>query len=108
MMCEVSTDRPTEGDVRCPTCGARQEWSDACRRCKCDLTLLREVAHAVQATRCRCMRLLRAGRVQEALREARRLYVLSPDHATARLLAVCRLLHGDWAAAITAAQNVGF
>ena len=35
---------PTPGDdapsgVCCPTCHAEQEWSDTCRRCKCDLTL---------------------------------------------------------------------
>ena len=29
--------------MRCPTCRAEQEWSDNCRRCRCDLQLLREV-----------------------------------------------------------------
>ncbi len=103
-MAEVSLDVPTDGDVRCPTCGARQEWSDACRRCKCELILLRRVTDAVQANRRRCLGLLQAGRVREALRYARRSYALSPDRPAARLLAVCHLLQGNWTAAFTMAQ----
>ena len=104
MIDEASLDRPADGDVRCPTCGARQEWSDACRRCKCELILLRRVTGAVQAGRRQCLRLLRVGRVGEALRHARRLYALSPDRPAARLLAVCHLLQGNWIAAATMAQ----
>lgn len=103
-MCEVSPDRPANGEVCCPTCGARQEWSDACRRCKCELTLLRRAADAVQAGRRRCLWLLQTGRHREALRHARRLYALSPDHRAARLLAVCYLLQGNWTAAVAIAQ----
>ena len=44
MMAEGLLDRPADGEVRCPTCGAVQEWSDACRRCRCELTLLRRAA----------------------------------------------------------------
>lgn len=103
-MGDGSPDSPANGDVRCPTCGARQAWSDACRRCKCDLSLLRRVTDAVGASRRRCLASLRAGRVQEALRHARRLYALCPDRPTARLLAVCHLLQGNWTAAVTMAQ----
>ncbi len=103
-MCEGSPDRPIEGDVRCPTCGAWQAWSDVCRRCKCELTLLRRATDAAQANRRRCLRLLRAGRVQDALRYARRWYAFSRSRPAARLLAVCHLLQGDWMGAVTIAQ----
>ncbi|MGA2032285.1 MAG: hypothetical protein ABSG68_08530 [Thermoguttaceae bacterium] len=100
-----SLDRPAGGAVRCPTCGAMQEWSDACRRCRCELALLRQVSDAALSTRRRCLRALHAGHVPEALRHARRLYALCPDQPAARLLAVCHLLQGNWAAAATMAQS---
>ena len=47
-----------------------------------------------------------AGRPRrEALRQARRLYALSPDRATARLLAVCHVLCGNWTAAVAAGNR---
>jgi hypothetical protein len=99
------TPHPSAGrDVRCPTCGAVQEWSDACRRCRCELTLLRRATAQALANRRRCLRDLQAGRIPEALRHARRLYALCPDRPAARLLAVCHLLHGHWAAAAAAAR----
>ena len=103
-MGDVSLGIPADGEVRCPTCGARQEWSDACRRCKCELILLRQVTDAVQASRRRCLGLLRIGRAREALGHARRAYALSPDRPAARLLAVCHLLQGNWIAAVAMAQ----
>ena len=93
-MSEGSLDNSADGDVRCPTCGAWQDWSDACRRCRCDLTLLRRMAEAIQASRRRCLCALRAGRTSEALHHARRLQALCPDRSAARLLAVCHLLQG--------------
>ena len=40
-MSGTPTERPAgRMNVRCPTCGQWQEWSDSCRRCKCDLLLL--------------------------------------------------------------------
>ena len=103
-MSEGLSGRSAHGDVRCPTCGALQEWSDACRRCQCDLTLLRRVMQAAQTSRQRCLCALRAGRISEAVRHARRLQALCPDRSSARLLAVCQLLQGNWLAAATMAR----
>ena len=105
---DVSTyDRTTDQRMRCPTCGAKQTWSDACRRCKCDLTFLRSAAEASRGHRRRCLLLLRAGRHGEALRQAQRAYALHPDPRSARLLAVCHLLCGHWISALAIAQLFG-
>jgi hypothetical protein len=104
MMSEGSPGNSANSDVRCPTCGAWQDWSDACRRCRCDLTLLRRVAEAIQTSRRHCLCALRAGRTSEALQQARRFQALCADRSAARLLAVCHLLQGDWLAAATVAR----
>ena len=104
MMTEDSSKTPTGGDLRCPTCGAVQEWADACRRCRCELALLRRTTAAALTSRRLCLCALRAGRAAEALRHARRLYTLSPDRPAAHLLAVCHLLRGHWTAAAAMAQ----
>ena len=103
-MPEGSFDNSANGNVRCPTCGALQEWSDACRRCRCDLILLRRVALAIQSRRRRCRRALQSGRISEALHHARRLQTLCPDPSAARLLTVCHLLQEDWFTAATVAR----
>ena len=54
-MSEGSLGNSANSDVRCPTCGAWQDWSDACRRCRCDLTLLWRVAEAVRTSRRHCL-----------------------------------------------------
>ncbi|MFH1918620.1 MAG: hypothetical protein ABIP48_01860 [Planctomycetota bacterium] len=99
--------RPEVGRVRCPTCNARQAWADTCRRCQCDLTLLGSAHAACAGYRRRCLWHLRAGRIAEALRQAHRGHALCPDARSARLLAVCHLLSGNWARAITLAQLAG-
>lgn len=101
-----SLDNSAQGDVRCPTCGALQDWSDDCRRCRCDLSLLRRAAEAIPTSRRRCLGALRAGRISEALDHARRLQALSPDRSAAQLLAVCHLLQGSWLSAATLARIV--
>jgi hypothetical protein len=98
-----SDARPT---VRCPTCRALQEWSDTCRRCKCDLRLLRAAADSRDRHRRRALRSLRDGRPAEALRHARHLRRLLPDADSACLLAACALLCGDWATAVALAEGV--
>lgn len=103
-MSEGLSDRSANGDVRCPTCGVLQEWSDACRRCRCDLTLLRRVMEATETSRQHCLCALRAGRISKAIRHARRLQAFSPDQSSARLLAVCQLLQGNWLAATAMAR----
>jgi len=94
-------DTPLRGTMTCPTCGAAQDWSDACRRCRCELVLLRRVADTARAERQRCLQSFHAGRVSEALGHARRLVAISPDPSAVRLLAVCHLMLGNWSAATT-------
>jgi len=89
-----------DGSVRCPTCQARQSWSDACRRCRCDLALLRRIDESGSQTRRRCLKNLREGRFAAAVRCARRGFALSPDERSARLLAVCLLCHREFAEAV--------
>jgi hypothetical protein len=85
--------------VRCPTCRASQPWSDACRRCKSDLRLLREFAEAYEQSRRACLDHLRQGRLREARAAANRCLELSPDPTSRRLLALVALRSGDWTAA---------
>ncbi|NLF70444.1 MAG: hypothetical protein GX575_15535 [Candidatus Anammoximicrobium sp.] len=91
---------PAPGQFRCPTCGARQDWSDVCRRCKCDLSLTVAAHRRRSQLRTRCLAHLRADRLDAALSAATELHALTPDDDATRLLAVARLLHGDYAAAL--------
>jgi hypothetical protein len=103
-MTEDSAESVAGRALRCPTCGAVQEWADTCRRCRCDLGLLEQVAAQARACHDRCLRALQAGRASEAAVHARRLYELCPDLSAARLLAVCHLLQGNWIAAVRLAR----
>lgn len=94
-----------QGEVRCPTCNAKQPYADTCRRCKCDLGLLKSMAEASLRTRRRCLVHLRAGRISAALAQARRAFALRPEKRSARLLAVCHLLNGDFREATRAART---
>jgi len=98
-------DRPA-AVLRCPTCGARQGVSDACRRCKSDLRLLRTALDAYDWHRGSCLLDLDAGRLDAALRHARKCYELSPGPESNRLLAVCQLLRGDWSEAVEFARSL--
>jgi hypothetical protein len=91
---------------RCPTCRALQEWSDTCRRCKCDLRLLRDVAESYRRTRRRCLLALRSGQAPEALRAARACRRLRDDDESRRLVALSLLLASDWPAAAAMAQDL--
>ena len=82
--------------MRCPTCAAVQVWSDACRRCKSDLRLLREAADEYAAQRRQCLINLRQNRNRAALDQARRCFALRDGEEAHRLLAVCELLNGNW------------
>ena len=97
--------RATEG-LRCPTCGARQAWTDTCRRCKSDLRLLREALAAYERHRRSSLRDLHAGRLESARGHARRCQELRPGPESQRLLAVCQLLRGDWLDAVALARAV--
>jgi hypothetical protein len=86
--------------LRCPTCRAEQPWSDACRRCKCDLRLLRDLVEEYTATRKRCLVSLRQNQLGAALEQARQSFALHAGADSRRLLAVCELLKGHWKAAL--------
>jgi len=92
-----------QDEMSCPTCHARQPWSDECRRCKCDLSLLRQLWRASEAGRRRCLCQLRAGRADRALRHARRYATIAGAPQAARLLAVCHALCNDWCNALAVA-----
>ncbi len=93
---EATNQHASPQEMVCPTCDARQTWSDECRRCKTDLSLLRQIWQMAEAERRRCLRELAAGRPRQAQRHARR-YATYVGHAEAsRLVGVCNLLCEDW------------
>jgi hypothetical protein len=97
---------PLDGpELSCPVCKARQAWSDTCRRCRADLSLLHRVERSRRASRRRALGLLREGRAGEALPFARQAHALSPDAASRRLLTVCLLLVEAWAEALQTADG---
>jgi hypothetical protein len=102
---DPKSSRPTEG-LRCPTCGARQGWSDACRRCKSDLRLLGDAIKDYERHRRATLLDLDAGRFDAALGHARRCHELRPGPESHRMMAVCQLLRGDWADALQIARGV--
>ena len=87
-------------DFRCPTCGARQDLAEVCRRCKCDLSLVVAVQRRRHALRRQCLLRLGQGQPEPALQAARELYSLAPDADSTRLLAVARLRCGEYARAL--------
>ncbi len=105
MGCDPGDDLGADGMVRCPTCGARQPWSDTCRRCKSDLSLLRRVVEALTGTRRSALAHLRSGRLSEALCDAETCWLIDPSAQSARLVAVCQLLLGRWEEALRAASR---
>ena len=103
-MADLEFDSIAGDTLVCPTCKARQEWSDTCRRCRSDLSLLRQMAGAFCASYHRALEALRDDRIAGALVESEAAYTLCPTPRSARLLAVCRLLAGDAAGAMVAAR----
>lgn len=93
------------GEFLCPACGARQTWSDVCRRCRCDLALFRQTAAAWLAHWRRCLNHLRAGDVELAVGAAEQCCDVSPTREARRLLAVCRLLQRDFPGALAASRR---
>ena len=92
--------------MRCPTCGARQVWAETCRRCKCDLRLLRAANGAYERHRGNCLHLLNIGFAQGALRHARSCQQLIPGAEGERLVALCQLLLGNWADALEGSRRI--
>lgn len=91
--------------LRCPTCRAEQPPANVCRRCRCDLSLLRAVLDEAAFCGCGALRALAAGDVDGARRLAERAFDLDPVLAHRRLLAVCALLQEDFAAAARLAHT---
>ena len=90
--------------LRCPTCRAEQPPADVCRRCRCDLSLLRAVLEAAAGCRRGALRALAAGDSDAARTLAQRAFDLDPLPSHRRLLAVCALLQEDFAAAARLAR----
>jgi len=103
---------PSIAELRCPTCGAVQQPSAECRRCRCDLGLLiacleqeqaAEREEALQreqaALRRSALRSLSRGDVPAALSAAEQLAGIAPPACGLPLLAVCQSLAKDWPAA---------
>lgn len=107
-MAVSSTDRTAAARMMgCPTCGARQQPTDTCRRCKCDLSLLRSVHEYRELLRGRALACLKQRRIGRATHIARACYRLSPDREIARLLAVCYVMQGQFAPALRLFQPGG-
>ena len=80
----------------CPVCRAAQAWSDSCRRCRCDLRLLRQADEACRHARQQTLFHLCAGRWADAHHAAHTYHALRPGFDSRRLLASCYLLSGDF------------
>jgi hypothetical protein len=100
---DLAASRPAE-ELRCPTCGARQGWSDTCRRCKSDLRLLRAALEAYERHRRWTWQHLNAGWLETAMWHARKCHGLRPGPESHQLLAVCQLLRGDFLDAVALAR----
>jgi hypothetical protein len=90
------SDGPLDDSLVCPVCRAAQVWSDTCRRCRCDLRLLRRADEARRAARRRVLLHLRGVRWADARRAALAYHALAPGADSRRLLAVCCLLGSDF------------
>jgi hypothetical protein len=91
--------------LRCPTCGAAQAWSDTCRRCRSDLSLLHQALRGVQSLRRECLAALRDGRYDEAVEAARRCCRLDASRENRHLLAMAQFYRGRFATAVRLAQG---
>lgn len=103
----MSDERTTAETVRCPTCRARQPWSDVCRRCQSDLRLLRAFARVYAHARRLCLARLEADDAPAALAAARRCQALDPCPESRRLMALASLAAGDWDASSSWARAAG-
>ncbi len=95
-MTESAFKHAAKDEMNCPTCRARQVWSDECRRCKCDLSLLRKFRYSSERERKSCLRQLRVGRPDRALTHARRYAIMAGDAEATPLLGACLLMCGNW------------
>ena len=103
----ISTPHDCRAPLHCPTCNASQDWSDVCRRCKCDLSLVVTLLRRRERLQDTCRRELLAGQYEEARHAALACRAISNDPDTIRLLAVSCLASGRTAAAVRVAQAYG-
>jgi hypothetical protein len=80
-------------------CKAENAQGPNCRRCKADLSLLFRLEEHRASLLAAAAESLRAGRVEEALSNARRAHELRRGEDSGRLLVVVALLRRDYAAA---------
>ena len=93
-------------ELRCPTCGAPQAGTDRCRRCKCDLRLLRAALDFYEQNRRLCLQSIRAGDPQTALLHASSCHRLEPGSESRRLLALSHLIAENWQSALDQAESI--
>ena len=85
--------------MRCPACKAENSQAAQCRRCKADLSLLLTVEQHHERALAAARRFLAAGETAAALAAAAEAERLRRDDESRRLLALARLLNGDFAGA---------
>jgi len=91
-------------EIRCPVCRAVQAPADVCRRCRCDLGLVRATIETFRQQRGQCLQSIRKGAWPDALRHARAAHELCPSRESTRLIAVCHLFCQQWPSALAAAR----
>jgi hypothetical protein len=92
--------------LRCPVCKAENTEGPQCRRCKADLSLLFALEEQRRAALDAARAAVARGDREEFLSAAERADTVRSDDESRRLLAVARLLHGDFAGAVREAQRV--
>ena len=90
------SEETCEAEVTCPVCRAEQPWTNTCRRCRCDLGMLRQADAFARAIRRRALVALHNRRWTEALDEARAYHAIYAGEESRRLLAVCCLRCGNF------------
>jgi hypothetical protein len=86
--------------MHCPACKAEQVWSNECRRCRADLSLLRGATEAARRAERECLAALSQADFAKALAAAQQAFHWSPRDCNRRRLAICSLLCGDYRLAI--------
>jgi hypothetical protein len=101
----MSSTPQTPPKMRCPTCGAKQAWSDSCRRCRSDLSLLHQALRCAQHLRRACLTALRHGRYDEAVQAAYRCCQWDSSQESRHLLAMAEFYCGRFATAVRLTQR---
>jgi hypothetical protein len=97
---DAASPERVQHEMTCPTCGAAQVPADECRRCQTDLRMVRAVRREYGELQRRTLAHLRNRRLRRARQSAEQCREISGEESSIRLLAVCQLLQGDFAAAL--------